>query len=52
MRFHQNRWHITNHSSTNPVVVNGEQLPTDEERVLSDGDQVEMGEVIFRFRAR
>jgi hypothetical protein len=52
MRFHLNRWHITNLSSTNPVVVNGEQLPENEERLLMDGDQVEMGEVIFRFRAR
>jgi hypothetical protein len=52
MRFHQGEWRITNLSSTNPVVVNGEQLPTDEERVLKEGDQVEMGEVIFRFHAR
>ncbi len=52
MRFHLNRWHITNLSSTNPVIVNGEQLPADEERPLSDGDQVEMGEVVFRFHAR
>jgi hypothetical protein len=52
MRFHMGEWRITNLSSTNPVVVNGEQLPTEVERVLNDGDQVEMGEVIFRFHAR
>jgi hypothetical protein len=52
MRFHQGEWRITNLSSTNPVVVNGDQLPTDVERPLKDGDQVEMGEVIFRFHAR
>jgi hypothetical protein len=52
MRFHMGEWRITNLSSTNPVIVNGEQLPTEVERVLNDGDQVEMGEVIFRFHAR
>jgi hypothetical protein len=52
MRYHMGEWRITNLSSTNPVIVNGEQLPTEVERVLNDGDQVEMGEVIFRFHAR
>jgi pSer/pThr/pTyr-binding forkhead associated (FHA) protein len=53
MRFAGGNWHIKNLSDTNPVIVNGQPLPTvGGERVLSDGDQVEMGEVIFRFRPR
>jgi hypothetical protein len=53
MRFAGGNWHIKNLSDTNPVIVNGQPLPTvGGERTLSDGDQVEMGEVIFRFRPR
>lgn len=53
MRFAAGRWHIKNLSATNPVVVDGQQLPANgDEQVLNDGDQVEMGEVIFRFRSR
>ncbi len=46
-------WTITNLSKTNPAVVNG--LPLGEDNpavVLRDGDRIEMGEVIFRFRSR
>jgi FHA domain len=46
-------WTLTNLSKTNPAVVNG--LPLGEETpsvVLRDGDRIEMGEVIFRFRSR
>jgi hypothetical protein len=47
------RWKITNLSTTNPVVVNDDALqPPHEHRVLSDGDRIEMGEVIFRYRER
>jgi predicted component of type VI protein secretion system len=53
MRFAAGRWHIKNLSATNPVVVNGQQLPANGDgQLLNDGDQVEMGEVIFRFRPR
>jgi hypothetical protein len=46
-------WTITNLSKTNPAVVNG--LPLGEDNpavVLRDGDRIEMGEVVFRFRSR
>lgn len=46
-------WTLTNLSRTNPVSVNG--LAMSEESpsvVLRDGDRIEMGEVIFRFRSR
>lgn len=46
-------WTLTNLSKTNPAVVNG--LPLGEDTpsvVLRDGDRIEMGEVIFRFRTR
>jgi hypothetical protein len=53
MRFASGRWHIKNLSDTNPTIVNGHPLPaTAYEQTLNDGDLVEMGEVIFRFRAR
>jgi hypothetical protein len=52
MRFEAGRWHIRNLSETNPVVVNGEPLPNANEKLLNDSDQVEMGDVVFRFRSR
>lgn len=53
MRFEHGRWHITNLSGTNPVVVNGQPMNHNgNERMLHDGDQVEMGEVTFRFHSR
>ncbi len=45
-------WHLTNLSSTNPAVYNGRILNTGEEQPLSDGDRIEMGEVLFGFRSR
>ncbi len=52
MAFAESRWVITNYSNTNPVVVNGVQLvPPVDQHVLSDGDEIELGEVVFRFRA-
>ena len=45
-------WRLTNLSTTNPVAYNGRTLDPDEEVPLADGDRVEMGEVVFRFRAR
>jgi len=53
MRFHKGSWHIANLSKTNPVVVRGKQLAVQDAPVrLEDGDEVEMGEVTFRFHAR
>jgi len=50
------RWRLENLSATNPVVVNGNPLAADESEqravTLDDGDRIEMGEVVFRFRAR
>ena len=50
------QWRLENLSATNPVVVNGSPLGADEGEVcsvtLEDGDRIEMGEVVFRFRAR
>jgi hypothetical protein len=53
MRFQKGAWHIANLSKTNPVVVRGKQLALNDPAIrLEDGDEVEMGEVTFRFRAR
>jgi predicted component of type VI protein secretion system len=46
-------WRLTNLSATNPVSVNGTPLGADNGSVLlRDGDRVELGEVVFRFRAK
>lgn len=46
-------WRLTNLSATNPASVNGKPLPPDNGSVvLRDGDRVELGEVVFRFRAK
>lgn len=46
-------WSLTNLSATNPVVVNGSEMPGEGASVvLADGDRIEMGEVAFRFRER
>jgi pSer/pThr/pTyr-binding forkhead associated (FHA) protein len=53
MQYVEGRWKITNLSQTNPVVINGQPLDTAHgQRVLHDGDQIEMGDVLFRFRER
>lgn len=48
------RWRIVNLSRTNPVMVNDEILSAGRGAVkmLSDGDRIELGEVILRFSAR
>jgi hypothetical protein len=50
------RWRLENLSATNPVVVNGRALSADESpasfAVLSEGDRIEMGEVVFRFHEK
>jgi pSer/pThr/pTyr-binding forkhead associated (FHA) protein len=46
-------WVVENLSSTNPTVVNGEELPAgDAPRPLRDGDRLEMGEVVFTYHVR
>jgi hypothetical protein len=54
MRFQDGSWYIENRSTTNPVMVNGAPLPLagGSPVKLADGDTMELGEVIFRFRLR
>lgn len=53
LRFDDSRWKIFNLSRTNPVIVNDQVLSrSDESWVLSDGDRIELGEVVLRFRER
>lgn len=51
MRFADGAWTIRNLSSTNPLRVNGRELDVAEESpALADGDRIEVGEVVLRFR--
>jgi membrane protein implicated in regulation of membrane protease activity len=53
MRYRDSIWSIRNLSTTNPVVVNGEDLSAEgSERTLREGDRIEMGEIAFVFRER
>ena len=53
MQFEDGRWRITNLSQTNPLVLNGETLSvTAGSRQLDEGDRIEIGEVVLRFRER
>ena len=53
MTLEDKSWRLTNLSATNPASVNGKPLDPDHGSVLlRDGDRVEMGEVVFRFRAK
>lgn len=53
MTLEDKAWRLTNLSATNPVSVNGKPLGADYGSVvLRDGDRVELGEVVFRFRAK
>ena len=46
------KWAVANLSTTNPVVVNDQELTNlDGERPLADGDRIELGEVVLRFHA-
>jgi pSer/pThr/pTyr-binding forkhead associated (FHA) protein len=46
-------WALENLSATNPVILNGEEIPVGAPpRPLHDGDRLEMGEVVFRYHAR
>lgn len=50
IRLRHDEWLLENLSMTNPTVLNGETLGA-KEKLLSDGDRIEMGEVVFVFRA-
>jgi len=46
-------WRLTNLSRTNPVSVNGTSMAAENASVLlQEGDRIEMGEVVFLFRAK
>lgn len=49
VRHRHGEWMIENLSTTNPTILNEEVLGV-KERLLSDGDRIEMGELSFRFR--
>jgi hypothetical protein len=51
LKFENGHWKISNLSQTNPTVVNGEELDDGADyRLLNDGDTIEMGEIVLRFR--
>jgi predicted component of type VI protein secretion system len=51
--FNNGRWAIENLSQTNPVVVNDEHLlDSAGGRPLTDGDKIELGEVVLRYRSQ
>ena len=53
MRYSGGRWTIGNLSQTNPLRVNGRALGSAAEtHLLSDGDHVEVGELVLVFRER
>ncbi len=52
MQFEDGHWRITNLSQTNPTIVNGEELDHGSRgRWLRDGDRIQIGEMVLRFRA-
>ena len=52
LAFSGGKWAVANLSKTNPVVVNDQELSNqDGERPLSDGDRIELGEVVLRFHS-
>jgi predicted component of type VI protein secretion system len=53
MTWEDQQWRVTNLSRTNPMAVNGTLLAPDNGSVtLKDGDRIEMGEVVFRYRSK
>lgn len=53
MNFTGGRWHLSNLSRTNAVILNGAPLPDHGDGItLEDGDRIEMGAVVFVFHAR
>ena len=53
MTFAGQRWHLSNMSTTNAVLLNGASLPDHGDGItLQDGDRLEMGAVVFVFHAR
>jgi hypothetical protein len=52
MQYQDGRWRITNLSANNPTLVNGQELDAAARtRLLDDGDMIQIGEMLLRFRA-
>lgn len=52
MQYADGRWRITNLSPNNPTLVNGQELDASARtRLLDDGDMIQIGEMMLRFRA-
>ena len=52
MQYADGRWRITNLSQDNPTMVNGQELDASARtRLLDDGDMIQTGDVMLRFRA-
>lgn len=52
MTFENGGWRLRNLSQTNPTIVNGETLTNEDGHRLAEGDEIEMGEVTFRFHEK
>lgn len=53
LRYDGGNWYVVNLSRTNPVLVNGQELGVESGGCeLTDGDRLELGEVVLRFRCR
>lgn len=50
IRYEGGSWRIANLSSTNPLRLNGRELPTTSEFPLADGDRIQLGEVELCYR--
>lgn len=49
IRYENGNWHIANLSATNPVRLNGREIPPTQEIALVDGDRIELGEVVLSY---
>lgn len=50
IRYDGGSWQVANLSSTNPVRLNGRELPTTADFPLTDGDRIQLGEVELCYR--
>lgn len=51
MDLHNGRWHLLNLAHTNTTKLDGVAMFPGEERELTDGQSIEMGDVLFIFQA-
>ena len=50
IRYEGGSWHIANLSTTNPLRLNGRELPAMADFPLADGDRIQLGEVELCYR--